>query len=320
MDGELNGSPFLYIFIDMWKPIYQPEPWPQYLKKKENIGVPLMEVRKKYMEEQLLFENYVSSLQQLNVLSPSSGVSGGPSPSVVPPSPPPTTFVDVLDVSTQNGVEQWTFGFGNTWGWINPIGNRILSWTPPEDPNNDPAIWQVSPVQVVKPTCTLPYFEVEVGIQCPSSGIPSTGWNLGVNPCYTPFNVSNNSGGVPLNYPTSKVAQFNLVTGDATADQLPDGQLFTIDNVDLIMCPNLPTFRNGFISGNDKVYRFPAAGAGEYIGLNFNGSVWEIAFDDPSTKGDVILATGGDRTGFAGKTFTSTPSAATPFTAVIDYP
>ena len=71
----------------MWKPIYQPEPWLQYLNRKENIGVPLMEVRKKYMKEQLLFENYVSSVQQLNVLSPSSGASGGPSPSVasIPP-------------------------------------------------------------------------------------------------------------------------------------------------------------------------------------------------------------------------------------------
>jgi surface protein len=64
----------------MWKPIYQPEPWLQYVKRKENVGAPLMEVRKKYLEEQLLFENYVSSIQQLNVLSPSEGVVGGPIP------------------------------------------------------------------------------------------------------------------------------------------------------------------------------------------------------------------------------------------------
>ena len=75
----------------MWKPIYQPEPWPQYLNKKENAGVPLMEVRKKYMEEQLLFENYVSNIQQLNVLSPSNGAAGGPSDSPVTPPPTPPT-------------------------------------------------------------------------------------------------------------------------------------------------------------------------------------------------------------------------------------
>ena len=41
------------------------------------------------MEEQLLFENYMSHLQQLNVLSPSSGVAGGPSettPNIFPDS------------------------------------------------------------------------------------------------------------------------------------------------------------------------------------------------------------------------------------------
>ena len=53
----------------MWKPIYQPEPWPQYLKRKDNVGVPLMEVRKKYLEEQILFENYVSQLQLLNTMN-----------------------------------------------------------------------------------------------------------------------------------------------------------------------------------------------------------------------------------------------------------
>ena len=53
----------------MWKPIYQPEPWPQYLKRRDNVGVPLMEVRKKYLEEQVLFENYVSQLQTLNTVN-----------------------------------------------------------------------------------------------------------------------------------------------------------------------------------------------------------------------------------------------------------
>ena len=50
----------------MWKPIHQPGPWTQYLNKKENAGVPLMEVRKKYLKEQALYENYVSQLQTLN--------------------------------------------------------------------------------------------------------------------------------------------------------------------------------------------------------------------------------------------------------------
>ena len=62
----------------MWKPIYDPGPWPQYIKKRENIGVPLMEVRKKYMEEQLLFENYMSHLQQLDTLHTINPLSSAP--------------------------------------------------------------------------------------------------------------------------------------------------------------------------------------------------------------------------------------------------
>ena len=88
----------------MWKPIYQPEPWPQYIKKKENAGVPLMEVRKKYMEEQILFENYVSNIQQLNVLSPSSGVSGGDPSSIYPD----TIKVESLNDGVSQGVSTYT--------------------------------------------------------------------------------------------------------------------------------------------------------------------------------------------------------------------
>ena len=47
-----------------------------------------MEVRKKYLEEQLLFENYISYYQTLNTLSPSVGGVGGP-PSSPDPSPDP---------------------------------------------------------------------------------------------------------------------------------------------------------------------------------------------------------------------------------------
>lgn len=57
----------------MWKPIYAPEPWPQYLKRKDNIGLPLMEVKSKYLTEQLQFDNFQS--QQLAVLQ---GANSGP--------------------------------------------------------------------------------------------------------------------------------------------------------------------------------------------------------------------------------------------------
>ena len=62
----------------MWKPIYQPEPWPQFVKRKEIAPLPLMEQRRKHMEEQMLFENYISSVNTMNTLN--AGAAGGPSP------------------------------------------------------------------------------------------------------------------------------------------------------------------------------------------------------------------------------------------------
>jgi len=75
----------------MWKPIYQPESWPQFVRRKDIIGLPLMEQKKKYMEEQLLFENYVSTLNTTNTVSTvAAGAAGGPSSSPSPsPSPTP---------------------------------------------------------------------------------------------------------------------------------------------------------------------------------------------------------------------------------------
>ena len=50
----------------MWKPIYQPDSWPVFLKREDNIGLPLMEVRQKYLKEQLEFDNFIS--QQNSIL------------------------------------------------------------------------------------------------------------------------------------------------------------------------------------------------------------------------------------------------------------
>ena len=66
----------------MWKPIYQPEPWQQFVKRKDIKGLPLMEQRKKYMQEQLLFESYLSTLNTVNTVSTAAaGAAGGPAPS-----------------------------------------------------------------------------------------------------------------------------------------------------------------------------------------------------------------------------------------------
>lgn len=63
----------------MWKPIYDPGPWKAFVDRRDNKGLPLMEVRKKYMEEQLLFENYMSHLQQLDTLHTLNPLASAPS-------------------------------------------------------------------------------------------------------------------------------------------------------------------------------------------------------------------------------------------------
>jgi len=94
----------------MWKPIYQPEPWPQFRKRKDIVSLPLMEQRKKYMQEQLLFENYLSTLNTLNTVSPSvssaASGGGGPKPSAAPTGP----IFPKYTIDTQYNFE------GDQWG------------------------------------------------------------------------------------------------------------------------------------------------------------------------------------------------------------
>lgn len=68
----------------MWKPIHNPGNWPQFLKRKDNLGLPLMEVRKKYLKEQVEYDNYVSYVTA-NYLSAKS-VNKGPISNIAIPS------------------------------------------------------------------------------------------------------------------------------------------------------------------------------------------------------------------------------------------
>ena len=71
----------------MFSPLFDgPGPWPTFVKRKDNVNLPLLEQRSKYLKEQLLFENSLISYQTLNTLSPSIASStaaaggGGPAP------------------------------------------------------------------------------------------------------------------------------------------------------------------------------------------------------------------------------------------------
>ena len=60
-------------------PYESPLDWQSFLKRKDNIGLPIMEVKQKYLKEQLLYENYIQQLQTFNTLA--AGAAGGPPPS-----------------------------------------------------------------------------------------------------------------------------------------------------------------------------------------------------------------------------------------------
>lgn len=65
----------------MFFTVNNPGPWQSFVKRSDNVGLPLMAARDKYLREQLLFENYMSFVQQQNqLMAQSSGGGGKPSP------------------------------------------------------------------------------------------------------------------------------------------------------------------------------------------------------------------------------------------------
>ena len=64
-----------------------PGPWQDYLNRPDNKGLLLMEIKNKYMQEQLLYENYMSFQMQQQLMMSNASAGGGPLPSSTPPSP-----------------------------------------------------------------------------------------------------------------------------------------------------------------------------------------------------------------------------------------
>ena len=56
--------------------VNNPGPWQYYINRPDNRGLPLMEIKDKYMREQLLFEQYVSFQMHQQMLM-SQNTSGG---------------------------------------------------------------------------------------------------------------------------------------------------------------------------------------------------------------------------------------------------
>ncbi len=55
-----------------------PGPWQYFITRPDNVGKPLMDVRNKYLQEQILFENYMSFVQQQQLMMSNTSAGGGP--------------------------------------------------------------------------------------------------------------------------------------------------------------------------------------------------------------------------------------------------
>ena len=64
----------------MFFTVNDPGPWQYYLTRLDNVGKPLMEVRDKYLQEKLLFENYMSFVMQQQIIMSQASSGGGPLP------------------------------------------------------------------------------------------------------------------------------------------------------------------------------------------------------------------------------------------------
>ena len=73
--------------------INHPGPWQSYLLRGDNVGLPLMEVRDKYLQEQLLYEQYMSFVMQQQMLSSMAASGGGPSQTSTEEDPSENSYV-----------------------------------------------------------------------------------------------------------------------------------------------------------------------------------------------------------------------------------
>ena len=61
-----------------------PGPWQYYVNRQDNVGLSIMEVKDKYMREQLLFEQQMNFIYQQQMLSSMAASGGGPSQTIDP--------------------------------------------------------------------------------------------------------------------------------------------------------------------------------------------------------------------------------------------
>lgn len=122
----------------MWKPIEHPGPWLNFLQRKDNVGVPLMEVRKKYLVEELQYDSLSTTDPSANNANAGNPLNNIPSLQVV----------DLIDAYSgiyqqsiaeslgirKNGTIAWArLVYGGGKGGTAPIPTgdyRVIQWIP----------------------------------------------------------------------------------------------------------------------------------------------------------------------------------------------
>jgi hypothetical protein len=101
--------------------VNHPGPWQSYLNRPDNKELSLMEVRDKYMQEQLLFENYMSFQHQQQMMMANASAGGGPLPTPEPTPNPSSQGIALTSIYPTSGDACLQLGLGN----VNDPGGYI---------------------------------------------------------------------------------------------------------------------------------------------------------------------------------------------------
>jgi hypothetical protein len=105
--------------------INHPGPWQSFLNRPDNKGLSLMEVKDKYMHEQLLFENYMSFQHQQQLMMAQQSSGGGPSPTAItqpafdPDAQAFITAAAITDPTQQSAIDALVVGMKADNIWTN---------------------------------------------------------------------------------------------------------------------------------------------------------------------------------------------------------
>ena len=105
--------------------VNDPGPWQQYIKRRDNVGLPLMEVKNKYLVESIRYnEQIINQAKNLNIVPQGSG--GGPSVPTGPVGGSGTIVFNGLDPQSGGSYVSAPGATINT--WLPSTGDFTVEW------------------------------------------------------------------------------------------------------------------------------------------------------------------------------------------------